>query len=105
MLSAPGHKKGVPDVIPTGHGAGASGPPLGDNRAFASGVSAGVAPEPHPGRSRGGPEMANARLTVSPSMKVPQESPVPIQAMGRVVPSMPGRQASFGQGQAGAYGG
>lgn len=106
-LGKQGHLKGVPDTYGTGtdtYGRG-SGPPLGDNRSFVSGVSAGVESEPHPSRTRGGPELANARLTVSPSMKVPQESPVPTQGGGRPVPSTPGRQASFGQGQAGAYGG
>jgi len=95
------HIKGVPDEYPTGTdtvGRGAK-PPLGDNAAFASGVSAGVQAEPHPPRTRGGPELANARLTVSPSMKVPQESPVPTQAQGRIVPSTPSRQGSFGVGQ------
>jgi hypothetical protein len=106
-LGKQGHRKGVPDTYGTGTSSyGRGGPPLGDNTAFASGVSAGVQPEPHPGRGRlSEGESAGARLTVSPSMKVPQESPVPTQAQGRVVPSTPGRQASFGQGQAGAYGG
>jgi hypothetical protein len=106
-LGTKGHLKGVSDSYGTGTGSvGRGGPPLGDNSAFASGVSAGVAAEPHPSRGRMSPgESAGARLTVSPSMKVPQESPVPTQAGGHVVPSVPGRQASFGQGQAGAYGG
>jgi len=96
-----GRAKGVPPEYPT-----AGKPPLAsDNAAFASGVSAGVQAEPHPPRTRGGPELANARLTVSPSMKIPQESPVPTQGQGKVVPSTPSRQGSFGQGQAGAYSG
>ena len=104
-MSAPGHIKGVPDTYPTGtdtYGYGAKAP-LGDNKAFVSGVAAGVQAEPHPPRTRGGPEMANARLTISPSMKVPQESPVPTQGGGRPVPSTPSRQGSFGIGQQGAY--
>jgi hypothetical protein len=102
-----GHLKGVPDTLPYPTGAvGKTGPPLsGDNASFASGVSAGVQAEPHPSRTRGGPELANSRLTISPSMKVPQESPVPTQGQGRIVPSTPSRQGSFSQGQAGAYGG
>lgn len=102
-----GHLKGVPDTYDTGtdtYGRG-SRAPLGDNTSFASGVSAGVDAEPHPSRTRGGPELANSRLTISPSMKVPQESPVPTQGQGRIVPSTPSRQGSFSQGQAGAYGG
>jgi hypothetical protein len=106
-LGTGGHLKGVPDTYETGtdtYGMGAK-PPLGDSGAFVSGVASAVQPEPHPPRTRGGPELANSRLTVSPSMKVPQESPVPTQGQGRVVPSTPSRQGSFSQGQAGAYGG
>jgi hypothetical protein len=95
-----GRAKGVPPEYPT-----ATKPPLGDSRAFVAGVSAGVQAEPHPSRTRGGPELANARLTVSPSMKVPQESPVPTQGGGRIVPSTPSRQGSFSQGQSEMYGG
>jgi hypothetical protein len=101
-----GHLKGVPDTYGTGtgsYGMGA-GPPLGDNRSFVAGVSAGVQAEPHPRRNPT-QESGGARLTVSPSMKVPTESPVPTQGGGRVVPSTPSRQGSFSQGQAGAYGG
>lgn len=86
--------KGVPPEYPS-----ATKPPLGDSSHFVAGVSSGVSAEPHPARTRGGPELANARLTVSPSMKVPQESPVPTQGQGRIVPSMPSRQGSFGYGQ------
>lgn len=105
-LGSGGHLKGVPDTLdyPT-DAYGRSGPPLGDNRAFASGVASGVQAEPHPPRTRGGPELANSRLTVSPSMKVPTESPVPPYHQGRIVPSTPGRTASFGQGQETAYAG
>ena len=76
-----GRLKGVPDAYETGsdtYGRGAKPPLASDNAAFASGVSAGVIQEPHPSRvamSQG--EAATARLTVSPSMKIPQESPVP----------------------------
>lgn len=104
-----GHIKGVPDTYPTGSGSSGrgSGPPLGDNSAFASGVSSAVVDAertgPRPRLSPG--ESAGARLTVSPSMKMPEQSPVPTQGGGRVVPSTPGRQESFGQGQQGAYGG
>jgi len=106
-MGSPGHIKGVPDVYETGsdtYGRGES-PLSGDNAAFASGVSAGVQAEPHPPRTRGGPELANARLSVSPSMKMPEQSPVPTQGGGRVVPSQTSRQGSFAQGQQGAYGG
>jgi hypothetical protein len=108
MMHSKGHLKGVPDVYETGsdtYGRGA-GPPLGDNSAFASGVGAGVQAEPHPPRGRLSPgESAGARLTVSPSMKMPEQSPVPTQGGGRVVPSTPSRQGSFGQGQQEQYGG
>jgi len=99
------HLKGVPDTYPTGTGSvgmGAS-PPLGDNSSFVAGAASGVQAEPHP--PRGQTESSGARLTVSPSMKVPQESPVPTQGGGRPVPSTPSRQGSFSEGQAGAYGG
>ena len=93
-----GHLKGVPDVLPYPTGAvGKEGPPLGDSKAFVAGVSAGVQAEPHPPRTA--MESHGARLTVSPSMKIPQESPVPTQGGGRIVPSTPSRQGSFGQGQ------
>jgi hypothetical protein len=98
--------KGVPDVYETGtdtYGRGQS-PLASDNAAFTSGVSAGVQAEPHPKRGalpQG--EAATARLTVSPSMKVPQESPVPTQGGGYIVPSTPSRRGSFAQGQQGAY--
>lgn len=108
-MGSQGHIKGVPDDYETGsdsYGRG-GGPPLaGDNSAFASGVKAGVQAEPHPARTRLSPgESAGARLTVSPSMKMPEQSPVPTQAVGKVVPSKPSRSASFAQGQQGAYGG
>jgi hypothetical protein len=102
-MAAPGHLKGVPDVYGTGTGSVGRGakPPLGDNTAFISGVAAGVVDKeptgPKPRLSPG--ESAGARLTVSPSMKVPTESPVPTQGQGRIVPSTPSRQGSFGQGQ------
>jgi hypothetical protein len=105
VMQSKGRLQGVPEDYETGtgtYGRGA-GPPLGDNAAFASGVSAGVQAEPHPPRGR--IEGGGARLTISPSMKVPQESPVPTQGGGRTVPSTPSRQGSFAQGQAGAYGG
>lgn len=107
-MGSPGHIKGVPDVYETGtdtYGRGES-PLSSDNAAFASGVKAGVQAEPHPSRTRMSPgESAGARLTVSPSMKIPEQSPVPTQGGGRVVPSMPSRQGSFSQGQQGAYSG
>ena len=106
-VSSGGRLKGVPDVYETGSdtvGRG-SGPPLAkDNASFASGVSAGVQGEPHPSRSRmSAGESAGARLTVSPSMKMPQESPVPIQAGGHPVPSTPSRSQSFAAGQQDMY--
>jgi hypothetical protein len=106
-MGSAGHLKGVPDAYDTGsdtYGRGQS-PLSSDNASFASGVKAGVDAEPHPPRTRGGPELANSRLTISPSMKIPEQSPVPTQGGGRVVPSTPGRQASFSQGQQGAYSG
>src|SRR5215831_1016294 len=94
-LLGTGRAKGVPAEYPT-----APKPPLGDNAAFVSGVQAGVQAEPHPSRTRLSPgESAGARLTVSPSMKIPQESPVPTQGQGRIVPSQPSRQGSFATGQ------
>jgi hypothetical protein len=105
-VGKPSHLKGVPDTYETGtetYGYGAK-PPLGDSSAFVAGVASGVQAEPHPPRGRI-TESAGSRLTVSPSMKVPTESPVPMQGGGRPVPSTSGRQASFGAGQAGAYGG
>jgi hypothetical protein len=101
--------KGVPDAYETGTdtvGRG-SGPPLAsDNASFASGVKGGVQAEPHPSRTRmSAGESAGARLTVSPSMKTPQESPVPTQGGGYPVPSTPSRSGSFSAGQQGAYGG
>jgi hypothetical protein len=108
-MGSQGHIKGVPDDYETGsdtYGRG-GGPPLApDNAAFASGVKAGVDAEPHPPRGRLSPgESAGARLTVSPSMKMPEQSPVPTQGGGRVVPSTPSRQGSFSTGQQGAYSG
>lgn len=101
-MGSPGHIKGVPDAYETGsdtYGRGES-PLSGDNAAFASGVTAGVTAEPHPPRGRLSPgESTGARLTVSPSMKMPEQSPVPTQGGGRVVPSQSSRQGSFGQGQ------
>jgi hypothetical protein len=96
-----GHIKGVPDTLPSTTGAVGRGAPLAkDNASFASGVSAGTDAEPHPARTRlSAGESAGARLTVSPSWKIPQESPVPTQGGGRPVPSTPSRQGSFGAGQ------
>jgi hypothetical protein len=103
-----GRLKGVPDTYETGsdtYGRG-SGPPLArDNAAFVSGVRDTVhEPTAHRGRLSAG-ESAGARLTVSPSMKMPQESPVPTQGGGYPVPSSPGRTAMFGAGQQSAYSG
>jgi len=100
IMGSGGRAKGVPAEYPT-----APKPPLGDSSHFVAGVAASVQAEPHPARTRGGPELANSRLTISPSMKVPQESPVPTQGGGRPVPSTSSRQGSFGAGQAGSYAG
>lgn len=100
-MGSKGHLKGVPDTYPTGTGSygRGSGPPLGDNSHFVSGVSENVS-EPHPPRGKlSAGESAGARLTVSPSMKVPTESPVPTQGGGKIVPSTPSRQGSFSAGQ------
>ena len=100
-MGSAGHLKGVPDSYETGsdtYGRGES-PLSSDNAAFASGVKAGVQAEPHPARGRLSPgESAGARLTVSPSMKMPEQSPVPTQGGGRVVPSQSSRAASFSTG-------
>jgi hypothetical protein len=101
-MESRGHIKGVPDVYETGsdtYGRGET-PLAPDNAAFTSGVKAGVVAEPHPPRGRLSPgESAGARLTVSPSMKMPEQSPVPTQGGGRVVPSQSSRQGSFSTGQ------
>jgi hypothetical protein len=96
-MSSGGRAKGVPAEYPT-----ATKPPLGDSSHFISGVAGAVQSEPHPARSQ--TESSGARLTVSPSMKVPQESPVPTQGGGRPVPSTPSRQGSFASGQGDAFG-
>jgi hypothetical protein len=96
--------KGVPDAYETGtdtYGRGARAPLASDNASFASGVAGGVQAEPHP--SRANVESHGARLTVSPSMKTPQESPVPTQGGGYPVPSTPSRQGSFAAGQQEMY--
>ena len=101
-MGSAGHIKGVPEAYETGTDTyGRGGPPLSsDNAAFASGVKAGVAAEPHPSRGRlSGGESAGARLTVSPSMKIPEQSPVPTQGGGRPVPSVSSRSGSFAAGQ------
>jgi hypothetical protein len=97
-MSSGGRAKGVPAEYPT-----ATKPPLGDSSHFVEGVASGVQAEPHPSRPH--VESSGARLTVSPSMKVPQESPVPTQGGGRPVPSTPSRQGSFSMGQQEMYGG
>ena len=91
--------------VPPQYGLSKYGPPLAhDNAAFASGVKAGVQAEPHPKRTSMSPgEAAGARLTVSPSMKMPEQSPVPTQGGGRIVPSTPSRQGSFSAGQQDMY--
>lgn len=65
-----------------------------DPREFVSEVSAVQQNEPNIPRGRLGPDSLGARLTVSPSMKMPDNSPVPTQAMGRIVQSRPGRSTS-----------
>lgn len=105
------HLRGVPDVYETGSGSYGmgSGPPLaGDNAAMASGVKDGVDAEQTGPRGRLSPaESAGARLTVSPSMKFPEQSPVPTQGAGRVVssPNNPSRQGSFSFGMSEQHGG
>lgn len=80
-------------------------PPLAsDNAAFASAVGAAREAEPNPPRpSMGEGEARGARLTVSPSMKTPVESPVPIQGGGYPVPSISSRSQSFAAGQQETY--
>lgn len=97
-----GHTPGVADDYSTGNAAGGGDPALsrvGDIAEFVSEVSAVRQNEPHPPRGRiyGG---GNARLTVSPSMKVAEESPAPTQFQGKVVPT--GRGRSMGTFDAGA---
>lgn len=107
-MGSAGHKKGVPDTYETGTASyGRGGPPLAsDNASFASGVLAGVVSEPNRPRGKLSPgESAGARLTVSPSMKIPEQSPVPTQGGGMQVPSIPSRAGSFSTGQQEAHGG
>jgi hypothetical protein len=108
-MGSAGHIKGVPDVYETGsdtYGRGGKPPLASDNAAFASGVKAGVLAEPNRPRGRLSPgESAGARLTVSPSMKIPEQSPVPTQGGGVPVPSISSRAGSFSTGQMEAHGG
>lgn len=73
---------------------------VGDLGEFASEVSAVAQNEPHPPRGAiNGADTASARLAISPSMKIPTESPAPTQWQGRVVQSRPGRSTgTFFQG-------
>jgi hypothetical protein len=97
-----GRLKGVPASYQTGTASTGMGTSarniVSDSSSFVQGVSDRES-EPHPSRGRLSPgESAGARLTVSPSMKTPQESPVPIQGGGYPVPSQSGRMAPFGAG-------
>jgi hypothetical protein len=108
MSGKKGYIQGQPNLSSYGTAAiGKAGPPLAsDNNAFASGVSAAREIEPNKGKpklSEG--EARGARLTVSPSMKMPSESPVPTQGGGHPVPSISSRLGSFGAGQSDSYGG
>lgn len=100
---AGGRLKGVPDTYATGTGTVGHGTSarniVSDSSTFASSVSGAQQGEPHPGRGRLGPgEAMGARLTVSPSMKMPTESPVPTQGAGATVPSSGSRMGSFSAG-------
>lgn len=91
--------RGVPSDYPTGdnsNGRRSSARNIvSDSSEFASSVSAAMTSEPHPPRGRFSEgESSSARLTVSPSMKIPTESPAPTQGGGRVVTSAPGRSRS-----------
>jgi hypothetical protein len=95
-----GRLKGVPagyqtGTASTGYGTSARNI-VSDSSEFVSGVSGGREAEPHPARPN--VESSGARLTVSPSMKIPTESPVPTQGQGYIVPSESGRSAAFGEG-------
>ncbi len=96
-----GKTRGVPDSYPTGdastgRGTSAANTLASDNAAFGSEVDAQQATWPAGGRGRGisQEEAAGARLTVSPSMKIPDNAGVPTQYMGNTVPSKPGRSAA-----------
>lgn len=103
-VQAANRPKGVPATYETG--TATAGPRTSarnvlssDPWAFASGVSSAREMEPHPPRPKAPQaEAAGARLTVSPSMKIPTESPVPTQGSGVTVPSSPSRRGSFGAG-------
>jgi hypothetical protein len=111
-----GHLPGVPDAnqYSTGEtnyegsmwGSDPAVSRVGDAGEFASEVSAVVQGEPHPGRVGVMADTSgSARLTISPSMKIPQESPVPTQWQGRIVQSRPGRSmATFNDGSNETYG-
>lgn len=93
---------GVPDAYQP-----SQAPLATDNAEFAAEVSAVAANEPHGGR-KGVPAdtSAGARLTISPSMKIPIESPAPTQGQGKVVQSMRGRSfTTFNQGMSEVYAG
>ena len=99
-LPGPEHMPGVPDQY------GVGSPPLAEDSAeFASAVSDSMATWPTGGRSHAvADESPGARLTVSPSMKIPTESPVPPYHQGRVVQSFRGRSYSgFNEGAADTY--
>lgn len=92
MATPSGHLPGQPMSYSTGDGAVGEDPQIiaTDPAEFVSEVSAVRQNEPHPSRGRIS-GASGARLTISPSMKVPESSPAPTQGMGRVVPSQPGR--------------
>lgn len=99
-LPGPSHMPGVPDQYSAG-----PAPLAKDSSEFAEAVSSTMANEPHGGRSRGVADTsAGARLTISPSMKVPTESPAPVQGDGRVVQSFRGRSfTDFNRGRSETY--
>ena len=91
--------RGVPSSYPTGNGSNGRRSSarnlVSDSSEFVSGVSAVMHPEGREARhAMNSAEAATARLTVSPSMKIPTESPAPTQGGGRVVTSRPGRSRS-----------
>lgn len=109
-LPGPGHHPGVPDDFTAqAWSQGDSAPALlnSDSANFASAVSDAQATWPTGGRSHiMADESSGARLTVSPSMKVPTESPVPPYHQGRIVSSFRGRSyRGFSQGAGEVYGG
>lgn len=111
-FSLPGesHMPGVPDDFTAqAWSRGDAAPAIlsQDSAEFASAVSDSQATWPTGGRSHAvADESSGARLTVSPSMKIPTESPVPPYHQGRTVQSFRGRSfQGFNEGASEVYNG